>query len=64
MPDPDLPKGTGWHHQPKTVIPDLIRNLRTLFQDIFMQSVEIPHQVQDDALFCTTTPLCTKFNDL
>jgi len=24
MPEPDLPKGTGWHLQTKSVIPDLI----------------------------------------
>ena len=40
MPDRDLPKGTGWHLQSKTVIPDLFRNLQTLFQNISMQRVE------------------------
>ncbi len=64
MPDTDLPKGTGWHHQPKTVIPDLIRNLRTLFHDIFMQRVEIPNQVRDDAFFELYYLDNTKFNDL
>jgi len=41
MPDSDLPKGTGWHLLPKPVIPDLIRNLQTLLQDISLQKVEI-----------------------
>jgi len=53
MPDPDLPKGTGWHLLSNPVIPDLISsffahaataewNLQTLLQDISMQRVEIP----------------------
>ena len=37
MPDPD-PASPA-----KPVIPDLIRNLQKLFQDISMQKVEIPH---------------------
>jgi len=41
VPDSDLPKGTGCYLLPKSVIPDLIRNLQTLFKDISVQRVEI-----------------------
>ncbi len=68
------PKRAVWHLLSNSVIPDLIRNLQTLFQDIFMQNVEIPHQaclrcrfgrqVRDDALFELQHRYITKFSDL
>ena len=52
------------HLKPKSVIPDLIRNLQTLFQSYSLQRMEIPHQVRDDALFGLQYLYITKFNDL
>ena len=50
---PRSPEGTVWHLLPKSVIPDLIRNLQTLFQVIFMQKIEIPHQACLQRLYIT-----------